>query len=242
MGTEQEQDRAMEGMLRRVSQAARPADSWQGLRGRIEGRLEPHHPGHAVRRWRRTALALAACLVVTLGSLCYVVMRPERGVAAPAPLLTQGQLQRLTAVFEQVRGVFADEAAWFVVDSAGRTQIGVSGPRTPGRNEERIVVVRMALFEEGLSQAGAYVDVIARAQRVIDLQVPLRDGGVVRLSLVAELDAAGAVTLQTRQLNDGLDVTMGPALVPDASYASLGRIRAGERWLNLRATARVVPI
>ena len=177
-------------------------------------------------------MALAACLVVTLGSLCYVLVHPGRGGPdAVAPLLTQAQLDRLGAVFQQIRGVFADEAAWFVVDSAGRTQMGVSGPASPSQESGRIVVMRLVLSDEGPGRAASqYLDVIARVQRVIDVQVPLQDGGSVRLSLVPEPAEGGS------------GVAVRGVTVPEASYASIGRVRAGDRWLRLQATAKIIPI
>jgi hypothetical protein len=224
-----EQDHIVDWTLRRVYEQAAPADSWQDLRGRIDGRLARPARSHPAILWKRTAMALAACLVVTLGSLCYVLMRTDRGAVA-APLLTQEQLDRLEAVFGQIRGVFADDAAWFVVDSAGRTQMGVSGPAAMSGGDERVVVLRVALSDGEAGRASQYVDVIAKVQRMVDVQVALRDGGSVRLSLVPELTDGGS------------GVAVGGVAVPQASYASIGRVRAGDRWLQLHATARIVPI
>jgi hypothetical protein len=226
-----EQDEIMDRTLRRVYEQAGPADSWQDLRGRIDRRLAHSGRSHAVRWWRRTALALAACLVVTLGSLCYVLVHADRGgEGSVAPLLTQGQLDRLEAVFQQIRGVFADEASWFVVDSAGRTQMGVSGPASPSQESGRVVVMRLVLSDDGPGRASQYLDVIARVQRVIDVQVTLRDGSSVRLSLVPELAEGGR------------GVAVSGVTVPEAAYASIGRVRTGDRWLHLQATGRIVPI
>ena len=246
---EQERNEMMDRLLQRAYEEVQPADSWENLRRRIDGRLEQRCRNHSARLWRRTALALAACLVVTLGLLCHFLWRTDRASApaalsstAWAPLLTQEQLDRLSAVFEQVRGVFADQASWFVVDSAGRTQIGVSGPTSPSQENGRIVVLRLALFDEGPSQATQYLDVIARVERVIDLQVALQDGGSIRLSLVPELAADGAVMLQNQEQANGQRGAIANVEVPNTSYTSLGRVRAGDRWVNLHAMARVIPI
>jgi hypothetical protein len=109
---------SMDRLLRQAYQKVDPADSWQGLRRRIDGRLERQSRRSSVRLWRRTALALAACLAVTLGLLIHLLVQAGRagGPADPsaiarAPLLEQGQLNRLTAIFEQIHEMFADQAS-----------------------------------------------------------------------------------------------------------------------------------
>jgi hypothetical protein len=237
----QDKNEAMDRLLRRTHEKVEPADSWENLRRRIDARLEKRSYLASARLWRRTAVALAACLAITIGLLCHFTWRDDRaGVPTLAPLLAQDQLDRLSAVFEQIRGVFADEASWFVIDSAGRTQIGVSSP-TAQKNDDT-VVLRLVLSDDGPSKATQYLDVIARVRRVIDLRVALQDGSSVQLSLVPELAAGGAITLQSREPESGERGAMAKVEVPSTSYTSLGRIRAGDRWVSLHAMARIVPI
>jgi hypothetical protein len=230
----------MDRLLQGVYEGTQPADSWEGLRDRIEQRLDDRRHRQSLILWRRAALALAACLVVTLGLLGYVWMRAP--AAAAAPLLTSEQLVRLSTIFAQIRGMFAEQAAWFMVDSAGQTQMGLSNGAGAPNEAAPVVVLRLVLEEEGGAPKPQYWDVVALVRHPVDLRVSLQDGRTIAVSLLPELTAEGVVTLQTHAPTEGWADSGEARKIPDARYTSLGRVRAGSRWIGLQAIAKVVSI
>lgn len=247
---EQETTEALEGVLRREYERVVPTDSWEDLRKRIDERLAIEKWRRQGVFWKRVALAMAACLVVSSGLLGLAWLQWRKGstaastqlLAASAPWLNDAQTQRLGAAFEQIRAVFADQAAWFMVDSNGGTQIGVSNGVAQAKETSPIVVIRLAL--QGETQAGEprCLDVVAVLQRRVDLQIPLAEGVLVDVSLLPRLSGDGGIVLETRIQASGSAPAGGTVAVSDAPYASLARVRAGDKWVHVHAVAKFISI
>lgn len=245
---EKETPEALERVLKETYRDVGPADSWDDLRKRIDERLAADGWRRQGVFWRRVAVAMAACFLVTAGLSVWFRTGSHEGdtprslTIASLPGLTDSQIRRLGMVFEQIRVVFADQAAWFTVDSSGETRIGVSNEAALMKEAASAVVIRLALQGEIQAQDPRYLDVVAVLQRRVDLQIPLAEGILLEVSLLPRLRGDGRVVLETA-IQAGGDIPMGGTVaVSDAPYTSLARVRAGDTWVQVQAIAKVVPI
>lgn len=244
MTADRQQQERTERLLEETLGQVQPVDSWQGLRRRIDARLDRLPGDNRLVFWRRAAVALAACLLVTAGILVYcVVNRPPLGASASAaPLLTEAHVERLTEVFRNVGVLFAEESAWFMIDSTGESEIGTYDELNGSAPADRAVILRVALCPEHDPQNTRYVDVVTRPGGRMSVQVAVSDGVKVRLSLAAQLTAQGAVVLDATARANGARSVAQTTDVATGLYTSLLRVRAGAQWITLRATGTVVSI
>jgi len=81
MNTNAKKDELIDVILKDAHSQIQPPDSWEALRGRIDDRIYGGYmPSISITRlgkdaafWRRTALAMAACLVITSALLIYIL-------------------------------------------------------------------------------------------------------------------------------------------------------------------------
>ena len=245
---EKEINEVLDRRLREGYDSVGPADSWDDLRRRIDGRLAAEEWRRQGIFWRRVAMAMAACLLVTAGLVVWLSTGSWKGGAtrslmiASSPGLTDSQIRQLGMVFEQIRGVFADQASWFMVDSSGGTQIGVSNGTAQTKEVGPAVVIRLVLQEERQVLEPRYLDVVAVLQRRVDLKIPLAEGIRVDVSLLPRLSGEGGIVLETAIQARGNTPMGGTVTISDTPYTLLARVRAGDTWVQLQAIAKVVPI
>jgi hypothetical protein len=241
------QDERIETVLRQTHRSVQPVDSWEALRGRIDSRLDAATATARVIFWRRIALAAAACFAVTSLLLGYVTLRHARPEAAPVvladadpPLLDDAQIERLTQAFAQVRNMFAERSPWFMIDSLGNSQLGLSEPQQPADATQRVIVVRLALRDRESSTAGQYADLVAFPRQRVDVRMQTAQGAILELSLVSVLQEDGRVSLRVAAQSNGDAATSTSASLDARAFRPLVRLRTGARWVDLGATAQAV--
>ncbi len=248
MSDQQRQDKMIEALLREVHESAAPADSWQALRGRIESRCRTVTPVGEVIFWRRIALATAASFILTATLLGYFLLKnqgagPASSAVANAdpPLLDDAQIERLAQAFSHVRSVFAGQSPWFMVDSFGNSQLGLTQAQEPAGRPEKLIVLRLALRDAQSESQRAYADLVAFPQQRIEVQMRTAQGSVIEVALVPVLGDDGRVAVDVVARGDG-DARAAAVRVDESAFRSLVHIRVGAHRIALNATAKPVSI
>jgi hypothetical protein len=239
-------------ILQEVYVNTQPPDSWSALRKRIDaaildGRGQSHFARRQLVFWRRAALAMAACLVAAVGLLLYVAVprrlsdSPDTAANGGFTLLTQTQTDRLVQAFSQVRGLFADQQPWLMIDSAGASQMGLTLPEGPGRREEGLVVLRLTVQETGREGERRYADFVAYPGQQVVCTLQTAAGSNIELRLVSVLGQDGGVDIDFVARVDG-DARAGRVTqVGRNAFSSFAQLRLGANSLSLGATARPIP-
>ncbi len=247
MSDRQRQDERIEALLRGVHQSAAPADSWQALRGRIENRCRATTQAGEVVFWRRIALATAAGFILTATLLGYFLLDRQAGSTlltagnADPPLLDEMQIERLVQAFSHVRTVFAGQSPWFMIDSFGDSQLGLTQAQGGAEPSQRLIVLRLALRDEQSRAERSYADLVAFPQQRIEVQMRTAQGSVVDVSLVPVLRDDGRIAVDVVARGDG-DTRATAIRVDESAFRSLVHIRMGAHRLALSATAKPVPV
>ncbi|HUT31598.1 MAG TPA: hypothetical protein VMX13_17540 [Sedimentisphaerales bacterium] len=251
-GNDREENR-IEAMLRDSYGEIKPADSWAALRGRIDRRIENAKlPGvsalqgsRSIAFWRRTALALAACLLIAIGLLIYALGFVQGGrVDGPLTkpintgLFSQAQLDQLKETFSNVRQLFEEQSAWIVVGSGNDAEIGVE---QIGRtwDASKIVVVRLAVNLEKENTAPRFFDVVTFPNQRADFQLPLADSSPVKVSL-RPLVKDKALAVEIRAQVNGRAKSETTTTVDDNVFTSLVRLPSDGDWVTINGIARSV--
>lgn len=244
----------IDGILREEYERTGPPDSWQALRERIDTALSQRgEPSLCARRriafWRRTALALAACLVVVTGLLLCMLSAERRAASlktaafanTPA-LLTQAEIGPLLQAFSQVRSLFADHQPWLMIDSVGNSQIGLTATGDLADREEGLIILRLIVQEDGGRAGDRYADLVAYPQQRITVVVQTAVGSAIELHLVPTLRKDGRVDLDFVARGDNDSRTARVIPVDPNAVRPLAQLQIGRHRFNLGAIAKAVPL
>lgn len=236
----------MDPILRDIYLGAEPADSWEQLRERVDAAVSRGHRSAQVHGklvfWRRVALALAACVILTTALLFRAWLSRPSGALSDPPLLTEMQAGRLVEAFAQVRDLFSAQNPWFAVDSAGDSRIGVSPRKQADERGQRAIVIRLALRDGRTAGGQAYTDLVLFPEQEVSIEMRTAEGSAIDVSVLPALHADGGVTLSVTAYGGDKVRTVGAASVDPDGFRPLLRLRAGSRWVSLGATARAVPV
>jgi hypothetical protein len=195
--------------------------------------------------WRRTAVALAACLLITIGLLIYTLGfvrsgRVNGGLAEPidSGLFSQAQLDQLRETFSNVRQLFEKQSAWIVVGSGNDAEIGVE---QIGRtwDTSKIVVVRLAVNFEKENTAPRFFDVVTFPNQRADFQLPLADSSPIKVSL-RPLVKDKAVAVEIKAQVNGRAKSESTTAVDDDTFTSLVRLPSDGDWVTITGIAQSV--
>ena len=117
MYTDENKNRLIDEAFKSAHSEIQPRDSWEALRARIDEKIGnkviSSIGGRNVMFWRRAALVMAACFIITSALLIYVLhnirnVQEQTGKG----VLNQVQLYQLSTAFSQVRRLFNDQFPW----------------------------------------------------------------------------------------------------------------------------------
>ncbi len=243
----------LDEILQEVYANTQPPGSWSALRERIGAAVsdrggQAHFERRQVVFWRRMALAMAACLMVSIGLLlCWEAPRrsgdsPDAvGATNGLALLTQAQTDRLVQAFAQVRGLFSDQQPWLMIDSAGASQMGLTLPQEPGHREEGLVVLRLAVEETGREDGRRYADLVVFPSQEVVCTLQTAAGSTLELRLVPVLGQDGRVDIDFVARLDGQTREGRVTQVGQNAFSSFAQLRLGANSFSLGATARPIP-
>lgn len=226
-----------------------PQDSWEALKNRVEKRVF-EEPGSSVLRigrdtafWRRLALALAACLVITSGLLFYVLGNfqndRQKQLSKDKGLLDQGQLDRLGVAFSHVRELFGTPCPWMVIDSGGEGEIGVNNRISETADSGKIIVIRLAVNIEGREIQRHYLDVVAFSNQQVSFNISVAEDKNIGVSIKPFATVDGRVTVEMNAKADGGTQKSDIVAVADNKFTSLARIKFNDNWISIDATGQL---
>lgn len=257
MNTNKKNDNIIDAILKDAHGEIEPPDSWQTLRTRIDRKInsgELRLPqatqfSKDVAFWRRIALSLAACLLITLGLLIYTIgfaqrtkghwQRPLTGTNQG--LLSQAQLKQLSTIFSYVRQLFGQHSPWIVVGSGDDAEIGVDGQIARTADTSKVVIVRLVVNLEKQNAKSQYFDIVTFSNQQASFQVLLADASVMDVSLKPILRNDGTIAVEINAQVDSGSQASGSSIVADNVFTSLVRMRANGDWVNIDAVAQSMP-
>lgn len=248
MNTNEKKHKAVDAILKNAHREIEPPDSWEALRARIDRRMESGKLSSVLaaqldRRiafWRRTAFAMAACLLVTTGLLIYVIglaqggkaFRQRQTATANQGLFSQAELSDLSRTFSNVRQLFGRQLPWIMVGSGTDAEIGVDQMVRPA-DAGKIIIVRLAVnLEKGIATR-RYFDVVTFPSQKADFQLPVGDASVMDVSLRPILKNDGIIAVEINAKVGGGSESQSIATVVDDRFTSLVRLRADGEWVNI---------
>jgi hypothetical protein len=247
------EDNRIEAILKDAYGEIEPTDSWAALRGRIDRRMESAklpsvsavQVTGSIAFWRRTALALAACLLITIGLLVYTLGfvlggRVNGPLTEPinSGLFNQTQVVQLKDAFSNVRELFEQQSAWIMVGSGNDAEIGVE---QIGRtwDTSKIVVVRLAVNFEKENTAPRFFDVVTFPNQRADFQLALADSSTVRVSL-RPLLKNNAIAVEINAQVNGRAKSESTTAVDHEAFTSLVRLPSDGDWVTINGIAQSV--
>jgi hypothetical protein len=237
----------IKSILKQTYNEVLPPDSWEALRSRIDDKIKSGDEsvvkpeklrGNAVF-WRRTALALAACLVLVLALLICAIYKTTANQKNTQGLLSQGQVEQLSAVFSNVRELFANQQPWLVVEAGGKGEIGVANSDPTNAATGKILIIRLAVNMQDKLQ---YYDVVALSSQQVSFSIPSVDGRDMNISLKPTLtsDSKIAVEIDAR-LNNGQNAG-DTVTIANHFFTSLLKVKSDSQQVSIDAVGQSVNI
>ncbi|MBN2182430.1 MAG: hypothetical protein JW715_11000 [Sedimentisphaerales bacterium] len=242
----------LEKLLKEAHNEIKPQDSWEALRLRIERNIDDDgkvsslitRGGGSAAFWRRLALALAACLVITTGLLIYVLdgSKSEQSghpAAADQMLLSKSQMEQLNIAFTHVRELFGADCPWIVIGSSGEGEVGVDGQTQDAAERGKVVVIRLAVNFEGQKLKKQYFDVVTFSNQQVSFSVPVDDSDMGVL-IKPILRSDGGIAIEISADINGSERAGDVVTIADNAFTSLVRIKSGSSLVDIDAVGRVV--
>lgn len=257
MNTNKKNDNIIDAILKDAHGEIKPPDSWQALRTRIDRKInsgelplpQATQLSKNVAFWRRIALALAACLLITLGLLIYTIGFAQRTkghwrqqlTTTNQGLLSQTQLNQLSTTFSNVRQLFGQHSPWIVVGSGDDAEIGINGQIARTADTSKVIIVRLVVNLEKQNAKSHYFDIVTFSNQQASFQVPFADTSAIDISLKPILRNDGTIAVEINAQVDSGSQASGSSIVADNVFTSLVRMRANGDWVNIDAVAQSMP-
>jgi hypothetical protein len=234
--------------LKEAHETIEPLDSWQALRSRIDKKIENGQTEAGlvtklngnIAFWRRTAIAAAACLVITSVLLIYVAFNNPATNIYNQNLLAQDQLQQLREAFSQVQELFNQNCPWIVINSTGKGDIGVENQEINLSEAKKIIVMRLALNPQDNQTAPQYFDVVAYNNQLVSFDASVSDSSNMSIALKPVIREGNRIEVEINtQLNSGLKIN-NTVTIADNSFKTLARVKTNGSWININATGQSI--
>jgi hypothetical protein len=238
-------DNTINEILKETHNEIEPPNSWQGLRARIDDRIDSKQSVSIptvgnVFFWRRLAFGMAACFLITTGILLYFLgahygMQEyhQQQVATANNLLNQADLNRLNFTFSQVRQLFGQQSQWIMVGSGDSTQMGVADRMISGADSSKIIVVRLAVNLDDIGSPRQYFDIVTFSNQQTNFQLPIAGTSAIDISLKPILKDDGRIEVMVNAKADGRSQANSISTILDDRFTSLVRMRANGNWVNI---------
>lgn len=256
MSDNEEQDDALNVILKKAYQQIEPLDSWASLRARVDRRIHGPEGSRAapapvearVVFWRRVALGTAACLALAVGLLVYqlaFISGSDEGFglrarASGQRVFNEAELDQLSRAFTNVRELFGRQSTWMMVSSDNDTEVGVE-PVTGTAEGGRAVVVRLEVDLEDRGVRRRYFDIVTPAGQVASFRLSVDDASTIDIRLKPLLRPDGLVQVDLGASIKGGSEARSVTDVGDDSYTPLIRLRANGAWARIDGIARSMP-
>ncbi len=252
MNTNKNNNDAIDNALGDAYRKIEPPQGWDALRTRIEQKVENAESSGTkesikeILYWRRLALVMAACFLVTAGTLIYFfsshhgAQEYEQQIASTDNLLTLTEVNRLSAAFSQVRQLFGQQSQWIMIGSKDDTQLGVvDKPPLTAENNKVIAIRLMTTHNNGL-QTSQYFDLVIFSNQQADFQLLFADSSSVKLSVKPILKSNGKIDVEIIATTDTGSQISNINTITDRAFTSLVRMRTNGNLLTINGTGRLI--
>ena len=247
-----ENDNLINEILKEAHEEIQPRDSWEALKSRIDKKVfDEHRSSPTVLRlrrnsvfWRRIALALAACLVITTGLLVYVLGdrqsdRRNQIISADKGFLSREQLGQLSVAFSHVQELFGTACPWMVIDSGGEGEIGVDERTQEAADSGRVIIIRLAINVEGRQLQRRYLDIVTLPEREANFNITVADNTDIGVSIKPFITSEGKITIVMNAETDSVSQKSDMVTVADNKFTCLTRIKSNSNWVSIDATGQL---
>ncbi len=242
MDTSENNNQDIRNILIKAYTEIKPQDSWDALRGRINDKINNADNLLIAKKnltanvifWRRTALALAACLVLASILLFNSLYQTSKN-NSQTRLLTKGQVTQLGTVFSHIQELFGQQQPWMLVDAGGKGEIGVDNSTTEQSQTGKVIIIRLAVNTQGKQQ---YYDLVALSDQQVEFSIPAIEGSDVAVSLKPVLAGGGKITIEIKaQLKNGRRAET-TATIADNRFTSLVKVQSNGDWVSIDAVGQ----
>ncbi len=186
--------------------------------------------------WRRAALALAACLVLTSAFLiCAIYRQSENQQQTTQGLLSRGEVEQLGTVFSHIRTLFGTQQPWLVVEAGGKGEIGVENSTSGQVQAGRVLIIRLAVNTQDKLQ---YYDVVALSSQMVSFSIPATDGRNMDVSLKPTLTNGSRIAVEIKARLDNGPQVGDTVTIADNRFTSLVRVKSDSKWVSIDAVGQ----
>lgn len=250
MNTNDKNDNIINEILQETHNEIEPPDSWEGLRTRIDRRVDSAKSVSTqtagIIFWRRLAFGMAACFLITVGILLYFLgvnygrQEYQQQIAAANNLLSQADLNRLNFTFSQVRQLFGQRSQWIMIGSGDSTQMGIADRIVSGADSSKIIAVRLAVNFDGIGSPRKYFDIVTFSNQQTNFRLPIADTSEIDISLTPILKNNGRIEVEINAQADGRSQANSISTILDDRFTSLVRMQANGKWVNIDGVGKSV--
>lgn len=233
-------------ILKQAHETIEPRDSWEDLRKRIDKKIETGQTDAGlvtklngnITFWRRTALAAAACLVITSALLIYVAFDNQPRGNFKNNLLDNDQLQQLSQAFSQVQELFNQNCPWIMINSTGQGDIGIENQEITIADAKKIIVLRLALNLQGDKAAPQFFDIIAYDNQLVSFDTSVADGSNMKIALKPVITKDNKIEVKINTTLDSGLTTNNTVTIANNSFKTLASVKTNGSLIKINATGQ----
>jgi hypothetical protein len=252
MNANDRKNNTLNEILKETYNEIEPPDSWQRLRARIDDRIDSRQSVSTpsvgnVFFWRRVALGMAACFLITAGILLYFLdvrygmqENEQRQIGTVKKLLEHADLNRLSFAFSQVRQIFGQQSQWIMIGSGDRTEMGVADRMVSGSDGSKFIIVRLAVNLDDVGTTRQYFDVVTFPNQPVNFQLPIASTSAIDISLTPILRNNDGIEIKINAVADGRSQANSVSTLLDNRFTPLVRMRANGNWVNIEGIGKSV--
>jgi|GEM_PF-3367585 len=252
------EDNSIDAILKQVHEEIEPVDSWQALRTRIEKKLTQTDAAtrssqtaavtHLVF-WHRAAMVMAACFVITLGIVIYMLgfnrgLQKHHNDFTSTPVayrvFNPNELHQRIATFEQVRELFGQQLPWIMIGFDSSPQMGLVNVQEQIRDNQTLVIVRLAVSMDEQEDQRQYYDVVTFSNQKVNLVLPLPDGKIAEVLLTPEVRKDNQMFVQLRTSVNGTSEAGSSTRIENNTFVPLVRLRSNGNWFNIEGIGQTI--
>jgi hypothetical protein len=253
MNANKKNDEIVNAILKDTHRETEPPDSWEALRTRIDHRIDNRKSSSlplaqqdgSVVFWRRIALAMAACFLLTAGLLVRTIGFVQRGkdsrrqhaTTTNQGLFSPAQLNQLNRTFSNVRELFGQQLPWIVVGAGSNAEIGVD-EMVRREDISKVIVVRLALNLEKQKAGHRYFDVVTFSDQLVNCKLLLAENSAIAVSLKPIIRKDGIIAVEINARVNGSSESRSITTLRGNTFTSLVRLRANGEWVNIDGIAQ----
>jgi hypothetical protein len=125
-----------------------------------------------------------------------------------------------------------------IINSGGKSEIGIDNQVTEPTDANTIVVLRLAVNMEGVETIPQYFDVVTFSDQLVSFNIPMSVDKNINIALKPAVTNNDSLAVEINTQLDSGSRTKKVAIITDDFFTSLIRIKTNGNWININATGR----